>query len=265
MAQKLLDWANQGPSNDYTLVGQDPVRTEREKSEGVDYDGYMLGRRSLWMWEWYGKWRPLVSENAASAAEDDLKQREVFEADWVVKFIPGLREIVGVQDLLQLYPKMRKRRPFVESTLIKDGTYRPKGFGALLEDIEDDLTQNSQLFQAAGELSVWPIVFFKPGAVTKPGAFRMQPGMAIPAEDPSSVNVVKLLPNLAVTIQPYGLSFLVSRELLENAAVVSQPGVSRLAVILLEKLLQHVRPPLAMLRQVRLFALAFLPVRHGQH
>ena len=118
---------------------------------------------------------------------------------------------------------------------------------------------------SAGELSVWPIVFFKPGAVTKPGAFRMQPGMAIPAEDPSSVNVVKLLPNLAVTIQPYGLSFLVSRELLENAAVVSQPGVSRLAVILLEKLLQHVRPPLAMLRQVRLFALAFLPVRHGQH
>ena len=196
MAQKLLDWANQGPSNDYTLVGQDPVRTEREKSEGVDYDGYMLGRRSLWMWEWYGKWRPLVSENAASAAEDDLKQREVFEADWVVKFIPGLREIVGVQDLLQLYPKMRKRRPFVESTLIKDGTYRPKGFGALLEDIEDDLTQNSQLFQAAGELSVWPIVFFKPGGGMKPGAFRMQPGMAIPTEDPSSVNVVKLLPNL---------------------------------------------------------------------
>lgn len=69
---------------------------------------------------------------------------------------------------------------------------------------------------SAGELSVWPIVFFKPGAGMKPGAFRMQPGMAIPAEDPSSVNVVKLLPNLAVTIQPYGLSFLVSRELLEN-------------------------------------------------
>ena len=195
MVKKLIDWANQGPSNDYTLVGQDPVRAEREQSEGVDYDAFMLGRRSLWMWEWYGKWRPLKKKKA-DAEEYDLDRRDTFESDWVVKFIPGLREIVGVQDLLDLYPKMRKRRPFVESTLIKDGTYRPKGFGALLEDIEDDATANSRLFQAAGELSVWPIVFFKPGGGMKPGTFRLQPGMAVPTEDPGSVNIVKMSPNL---------------------------------------------------------------------
>ena len=196
MAAKLLSWAEQGPSNDYTLEGQDPVRTEREKSEGVNYDAFMYGRRSLWMWEWYGKWRPLKGRLKAATAENDLQRRELFEADWVVKLIPGLREIVGVQDLLELYPKMRRRRPFVESTLIKDGTYRPKGFGALLEDIEDDLTANSRLFQAAGELSVWPIIFFKPGGGMKPGSFRLEPGQAIPTEDPSSVNVISLKPNL---------------------------------------------------------------------
>jgi len=193
--QKLIDWAQQAPSNDYTLEGQDPVRTERERSEGVDYNAYMLGRRAIWMWEWYGKWRPL--KGSAPAGENEIARREPYEADWVVRFIPGMKEIVGCQDLLELYPKMRKRRPFVESTLIKDGSYRPKGFGALLSDLEDDATANSRLFTAAGELSVWPIVFYKPGGGMRPGAIKMQPGMAIPTEDPSSVNVVKLNPNLA--------------------------------------------------------------------
>jgi hypothetical protein len=200
MIKKLIAWAQQAPSNDYTLVGQDQVRAERERSEGVDYDAYMQGRRSLWMWEWYGKWRPLKKGLSAATAEDDLDRRELFEADWVVKFIPGLRQIVGIQDLLQLYPKMRRRRPFVESTLIKDGTYRPKGFGALLEDLEDDATANSRLFQAAGELSVWPIVFFRPGGGMSPGAIRVQPGFAYPTEDPASVNVVKMTPNLDFAI-----------------------------------------------------------------
>jgi hypothetical protein len=200
MVAKLISWAEQGPSNDYTLQGQDPVRTERERSEGVDYDAFMLGRRSLWMWEWYGHWRPLKKQKG-DAQVDDLEKRDTFEADWVVKYLPGLRQIVGVQDLLQLYPKMRKRRPFVESTLIKDGSYRPKGFGALLEDIEDEATSNSRLFTAAGELSVWPIVFYRPGAGMNPGAMRLEAGMAYPTEDPASVNVVKLTPNLEFAIQ----------------------------------------------------------------
>lgn len=193
--QRLIGWAQNAPTNDYTMYGQDQVREEREKSEGVDYDSFMLGRRSLWMWEWYGFWRPLKKQTR-DAEPDNLTYREKYEASWVVRFIPGLREIVGVQDLLELYPKMRRRRPFVESTLIKDGTYRPKGFGALLEDLENDATANSRLFQAAGELSVWPIVFFKPGGGMKPGITRLEAGMAIPTEDPSSVNVVKLTPNL---------------------------------------------------------------------
>ena len=199
MVKKLIGWAQQAQTNDYTMLGQDPVRDEREKSEGVDYETQYMGRRSIWMWEWYGYWRPLKKQKRDGAI-DDLEKRLPYEADYVVKYIPGLREIVGCQDLLQLYPKMRRRRPFVESTLIKDGTYRPKGFGALLEDLEDDATSNSRLFQAAGELSIWPIVFYKPGGGMNPGNFRMRPGMAIATEDPASVNVVKIIPNLDFAI-----------------------------------------------------------------
>ena len=198
MVAKLIAWAETAPSNDYTMGAQDPVRTERERSEGVDYEAFMLGRRSIWMWEWYGKWRQLKGRKDAEI--NDLDKRETFESDLVVRYIPGLREIVGVQDLLELYPKMRKRRPFVETTLIKDGTYRPKGFGGLLEDLENEATANSRLFSAAGELSVWPIVFFKPGGGMNPGQFRIEPGLAIPTEDPSSVNVVKVVPSLDFAI-----------------------------------------------------------------
>lgn len=195
MIARLINWAKTAPTNDYTLQGQAPVIAERERSEGVDYENFMLGRRSLWIWEWYGFWRPL-KKRTRDAEIDDLENRAQYETDFVIKFIPGMREIIGVQDLLELYPKMRKRRPFVESTLIKDGTYRPKGFGALLEDIEDELTANSRLFAAAGELSVWPIVFFKPGGALNPGPMKMGPRMAYPTDDPASVNVIKLNPNL---------------------------------------------------------------------
>lgn len=198
--RRAIAWAQNSPSNDYMMLGQDPVREERERSEGIDYDSFMLGRRSIWVWEWCGSWRPL-QKRKRSAEVDDLEKRLPFEADWCIRYVPGMREIVGIQDLIELYPKMRRRRPYVESTLIKDGTYRPKGFGGLLEDLEDEATANSRLFAAAGELSVWPIIFYKPGGGFNPAAFKIEPGKAYPCEDPGSVNVIKIQPNLAYNIE----------------------------------------------------------------
>lgn len=192
--RQALVWARTG-YNDYTLEGTDPVRTEAELSQGVDWNNANpYARRTIWVWEWYGKWRPL--KRGKDGEQDDLDRRLPFEADWVVKMIPGMQRIVGCQDLLQLYPKMRKRRPFCESSLIKDGNYWSMGFGQLLESIEDEATSNSLLFTAAGELSVWPIVFFKPGGGMKPGVFKLEPGTGVPTEDPSGINVVKISPNL---------------------------------------------------------------------
>ena len=198
--RQAILWAqNSGSANDYTLVGQDPVRQEAERSEGVQYDQWTAGRRAIWVWAWYGSWRPLKKQGRDGEPED-LTRRQPFEAEWVVRFIPGMRKIVGVQDLVELYPKMKNRRPFGDASLVKDGTYWSKGFGKMLSDLEDEATSNSRLFTAAGELSVWPIVFFKPGAGMKPGTIKLDPGMGIPTEDPNGVKVVSLAPNMSYAI-----------------------------------------------------------------
>lgn len=195
--ERAIRWARENSNWDDLSKDHNQVREERERSEGVDYDTVLDSSRSLWLWEWYGYWRPLKkAKKNADADEVDLTQRDAYEADWVVRYLPGMKEIVGCQDLLDIYPKMRRRRPFVESTLIKDGTYRPKGFGALLEDLEDDATSNSRLFASAGELSVWPVVFYKPGAGMDAKVLKIEPGMAYPTEDPNGVRVVTINPNL---------------------------------------------------------------------
>jgi hypothetical protein len=194
--RRAIDWAKtSGSLSDWSLLDQNQVRSERERSEGVNYDNPTRSGRGLWLWWWYGGWRPL-KKRQRDAEIDDLEKRLPYEADWRIGYIPGLREIVCVQDLIDLYPKQRRRRPFVESTLIKDGTYRPKGFGALLESLEDEATANSQLFTGAGELSVWPFIFYRPGGGFEPKVMEVGPKMAIPCEDPSSVKIYNANPNL---------------------------------------------------------------------
>lgn len=171
-----------------------PVRDEQERSKGVLVDGQGVGRqarRRLEVWEWYGYWRPL-KKRIRDAELDDLERRMSYEADWVVRYLPELKEIIGVQDLLEIYPKMRRRRPFVDSSLIKDGSYWSQGFGQMLEDIETEGTAASRLFTAAGELSSLPVVFYKPGNGLEAQTFALQPGTAYPTEDPGSINVVQL-------------------------------------------------------------------------
>lgn len=185
---------------DDSSLTDDKVRKEAERAEGVDLDtGSERARRTLWMWEWFGHWRPL-KRRLIDGDQDDLTKRRAFEADWVIRYIPGMQKIVGCQDLLELYPRMTKRRPFSESSLIKDGSYWCKGFGALLEMIEDEATANSRLFTAAGELCVWPIIFYKPGAGMNPKVMKLGPGLGIPTEDPAGVNVVRLIPNMDYAI-----------------------------------------------------------------
>lgn len=215
--KRAIQWAQQsGHGNDWTNPDYDPTKQEQEKSQGVNNDAVVNGRRIIWVWNWYGSWRPL-KKKGGDGEQDDLEKRLPFEADWVVRYIPGMREIVGVQDLLELYPKMKNRRPFGDGSLVKDGTYWSMGFGKMLTDFEDEATSNSRLFTDAGEMSVGPIIFFKPGSGFKPGAFEYGPKMAIPTEDPSGVKVVTIAPNMSYAITK-------TQETLSNAERVS--GIS---------------------------------------
>ena len=193
--ERAIQAAKRGSSR--SDAGSNPVRDEEERSKGVQVDdSNWRSRRTLWVWEWYGSWRPLKKQKR-DAEQDDLERRLPYEADWVVRYIPDMNEVVGCQDLLELYPRMRRRRPLVDSSLIKDGTYWSMGFGQMLLDIEDEATAVSQLFTAAGELSVWPLIFYRPGGGYNPKAQKIEPGTQYPVEDPASVNVVTFRPDLS--------------------------------------------------------------------
>lgn len=196
LLKRLIDAARDGSRKD---AQSGAVRDEKEKTEGVNYDGYNESRRTIWVWEWCGYWRPL-KKRSRDAGLDDLENRLPFESDWCIRYQPDLEEIIGVQDLLEIYPKMRRRRPFVESTLIKDGSYRGKGFGALLESLEDEATSNSRLFTLAGELSVGPFGFYRPGSGFPAKEFKAEPWKFYPSEDPGGVNMVRFQGDLQYPI-----------------------------------------------------------------
>jgi hypothetical protein len=194
--QEILDFAQKLRRREN--FGEE-IKREKDEAEGVLFEGGMSARDALVVHEWYGGWRML--SGAADARETNLKRRKRRESGLVVRYLPEMNRVIGAQDLMDLYPKMRYRRPFVESSLTKDGSYWSPGVGELLESIEDEVSANHNLFTSAGELSVGPIVFYKPSSGFDIEKFKMQPGMAIECEDPAGIRVVTFTGSLEYAIQ----------------------------------------------------------------
>lgn len=174
------------------------VKREKDEAEGVVFEGGLSPRGELTVLDWYGWWRKLKGRR--DAREENLRDRERYESELVGSYIPDLDLVIGAQDLLDLYPTKRLRRPIVETSLLKDGSYWSPGFGEILESIEDESTVNHRLFTKAGMLAVGPLIFYKPSAGFDPGTFFVAPGMAVPTEDPASVNVVRMTADLQYPI-----------------------------------------------------------------
>jgi len=153
----------------------DEIQRDRDEYEGVLYEGGLSTKGTIQIYEWYG------------TCEVGGEEHEL-----VCRFSPELHRILGYQDLRDLYPLSRRRRPFVESALIQDGSYWCAGFGELLEATERELTVNHNLFTEAGQFTVGPIVFFRPAAGFNPKSFQWEPGTAIPTEDPASVRPLQI-------------------------------------------------------------------------
>lgn len=177
--------------------GGDQVKRERDIDEGVNYEGLSTGS-SLQIHQWYGKWRRLKGRQDASAT--NYQRRERFESELVVSYIPELHLIVSVQDLARMYPRTKWRRPFVESSLTKEGSYWGPSFGEVLEDLETELTSNYGLGQKAGQFSVGPIVVYRPAAGFDPDDFEYTPGVAIASDDPNSVKLLEVKADLSYPI-----------------------------------------------------------------
>jgi hypothetical protein len=173
---------------------EERVKHEKDLAEGVTYEGSLSATNQLVIHEWYGRWRRLKGKQ--DATEHNLARRNPYESDLVIRFIPDLQLVVGVQDLADMYPTKAKRRPFVESALVKDGSYWGPSFGELLETIEAELSSNHGMASRAGKLSVGPVIFYKPASGFDPDTFEYEPGMSIASDDPNGVNVIALKADL---------------------------------------------------------------------
>lgn len=193
--EELVEFAKSG--NQRENLGEE-IRLEEDEAEGVEYQGAQSAKGTITVHEWYGRWRRLKGRQ--DAREDNLDRRYRWESELVVRRIPDLDWVVGVQDLLDIYPRKRRRRPFVEASLIKDGSYWSPSFGELLESVEDEATVNHRLFTQAGQLSVGPIIFFKPSSGFDPDAFRVEPGMCVPSEDPAGIRPITFTGNLEYAV-----------------------------------------------------------------
>ena len=172
----------------------DDEKIDSDEAEGVDHVNTLGNRDSLEVWRWYGKWRLPLS--GRDVTPDNIKYRQSVQSELMVTYLPKVGIIVGVQDLRDLYPRLRKRNPFLDLATVKDGSYWPPGAGELLEDIQNELTINHALFRKAGMLSVGPVIFYKPNGEFDPDTFEYDAGTAIPTADPTSVKVVTFNANL---------------------------------------------------------------------
>lgn len=177
----------------------DDERLDADWAEGIDHATVMGNRDSLEMWEWYGKWR--LPKGGRDAKADNLDYRQDQPSELLIKYLPHCQHIVGIQDRRDMFPRMKKRTPFLDIHLVKDGSYWGPGLGEMLEDIQREGTINHNLFRRAGMFSVGPVVFYRPGSGFDPETFEYKPNTAIPTEDPAAVNVVNFKSDLQFPVQ----------------------------------------------------------------
>jgi hypothetical protein len=161
----------------------DELKREQDDAEGVWKQNALTNGDSLEVIEWYGKWRMLLDPNV-DADEWSYKSRNINETELVVRYIDDLALVVGVQDLMDLYPSLPKRRPFVEASMEKDGSYWCAGLAEKLIDIEDEVRANNNQGTDGQGFSIAPVIFYRPTGGFDPERFRYEPGTAIPLENP---------------------------------------------------------------------------------
>jgi hypothetical protein len=191
MFPELVNAAVQGRSRD---ADESQIQAAKDSIEGVIHDGSMSAKGTLQVIAWYGKWRML--KGRGDATEENLSRREKFERDLVVYYLPALHKVIGVQDLGAMYPLKKHRRPIVEASLVKDGSYWSAGFGELLDKAEIELTRNHALGDRAGKLSVGPVIFYTQASGFDPQTFEYTPGTSYCVDNPQAINVVDFKANM---------------------------------------------------------------------
>ncbi len=197
--QQIVSLANNARQRDEQ---GDEVKLEGDEASAVQMQNPMSAGGTMLVLEWYGKWRPLKSQKS-DADELNLDLREAHQVEYVVRILPDLGNMnVGVQSLEDLYPDKKDRRPFVETSMVKDGSYWSPGLGKMLIDLEDDLRQNHNLGTTAGEHTVGPLIFYRPATGMDAENFEYKPKMMVPVDNPAQdVRVENLHSNIEFTVK----------------------------------------------------------------
>jgi hypothetical protein len=191
---KIITTAQRGQQRDFE---GDEVKLEKDEAEGILYQRPLSSGEWLTVIEWHGRWRPLKGRKDAS--ETDFKARSRKTKEYVVRVILELNLVIGVQDLQTLYPIMKRRRPFVESSLIKDGSYWGPGLCELLIDIEDELRANHNQATEAAQMGIAPPLGYRPATGMRADTIRLEPGICIPLDNPETDLVaIKITPDMSI-------------------------------------------------------------------
>lgn len=198
---KILNMAQRGQQRDFE--GEE-IKLEKDDAEGILYQRPLSSGEWVMVLEWYGKWRPLkkgVGKSGGGSQKDasewDFDKREMRQKDFVVRFLWDLRLIIGVQDLETLYPKKRKRRPFVECSMLKSGEYWSPGMAEMLIDLEDELRVNHNQATESAQLAMNPMLFYRPASGFNAEKFKVEPGIAVPVDNPATdVKMLTITSNL---------------------------------------------------------------------
>ncbi len=178
----ILNMAQHGTQRQFE--GEE-IKLERDQAEGVQYQHPLSSGEWITVLEWYGKWRPLKS-GKKDGGEWDFDRREMRQKDFVVRYLWDLNIIIGVQSLEDLYPTMKNRRPFVESSMCKDGTYWSPGMAEMLIDLEDELKVNHNLSTESAQFAATPMFGYRPAAGVTADTFKAEPGLFIPLDNPQT-------------------------------------------------------------------------------
>jgi hypothetical protein len=174
------------------------IKEEMDEAEGVTRDSGVKAGGSLKVYAWYGKWRMLRGQR--SARPENVKLRELEETDLLVHYLPELRRVIGVQNLGDMYPLTPSRRPFVECSLVKDGSYWNLGYGEMLTETQREISVTHNLGTRAGEFSVGPVIFYTADSGFDPDTFEYQPNTSVAIENPNGLKVVEFRADLTYPI-----------------------------------------------------------------
>lgn len=182
----ILNLAQHGTQREFE--GEE-IKLEKDEAEGVMYQRPLSSGEWVMVLEWYGRWRPLKKGprgGMPDASEWDFDKRDMHQHDFVVRYLFDLRLVIGCQDLADLYPLKKNRRPFVESAMMADGTYWSPGLPEMLCDIEDELKGNHNQATESAQIALNPPLAYRPASGFDPQTFKVEPGLAIPLNDPQN-------------------------------------------------------------------------------